>query len=282
MPSVVEQRNPFKIDPSRTAGLRRRFAADMLRRLEELRTAVVRLVKDEDVFGLKDSMAFNTRWKYIPKDQKVAAFRRWLEEQVEAKFMTKDRSGQLWTERYIRAAYEQGRIRGNTQAAKLRRRQYESFQLQYTKEQRRKVELLLQESHEDIKGFTTRMSTRAGRIVSDSFTKGESPDKLAKRLSKAFGIEISRAKAIAQTSLVRAQAEGQLDSYEDNDVREIWAEVEWTTAGDSKVCPECKSMDGSVFTIREARGLIPKHVNCRCAWTPVPPKTRSTGRGRRP
>lgn len=35
-------------------------------------------------------------------------------------------------------------------------------------------------------------------------------------------------------------------------------------------CPQCLPLDGQVFTIKEARGLIPRHVNCRCSWASVP------------
>jgi hypothetical protein len=45
--------------------------------------------------------------------------------------------------------------------------------------------------------------------------------------------------------------------------------VEIETAGDDLVCPECESLaaDGP-YTIDEARGLIPAHPWCRCAFVP--------------
>ena len=34
-------------------------------------------------------------------------------------------------------------------------------------------------------------------------------------------------------------------------------------------CPQCLVLDGTVFTVKEARGIIPRHPNCRCAWIPA-------------
>jgi len=45
--------------------------------------------------------------------------------------------------------------------------------------------------------------------------------------------------------------------------------AEWQTAGDERVCPLCEPLDGTVMTIEEARGLIPRHPNCRCMWVPA-------------
>jgi len=42
------------------------------------------------------------------------------------------------------------------------------------------------------------------------------------------------------------------------------------TAGDDKVCPRCEDIaDSGPYTIDEARGLIPAHPSCRCAFDPV-------------
>lgn len=40
------------------------------------------------------------------------------------------------------------------------------------------------------------------------------------------------------------------------------------TAADNKVCPVCMDIAEHIYTIIEARGLIPAHPNCRCAFVP--------------
>jgi hypothetical protein len=39
-------------------------------------------------------------------------------------------------------------------------------------------------------------------------------------------------------------------------------------------------MEGVVLTIKEARGMIPRHVNCRCAWIPADRVRREKGQKR--
>jgi hypothetical protein len=48
-------------------------------------------------------------------------------------------------------------------------------------------------------------------------------------------------------------------------------------------CPLCEPLDGVVLTIKEARGLIPRHPSCRCSWIPanVGEDTKGQKRGKR-
>jgi len=75
--------------------------------------------------------------------------------------------------------------------------------------------------------------------------------------------------AVARTEIIRTHAEGQLDAFERLGVTEVGVMAEWITADDERVCPLCKSLDGVVLKVKEARGLLPRHTNCRCAWTPA-------------
>jgi hypothetical protein len=46
--------------------------------------------------------------------------------------------------------------------------------------------------------------------------------------------------------------------------------AEIITAGDDDVCIVCQDLeDDNPYTIAEARGLIPAHPHCRCAWAPL-------------
>lgn len=46
--------------------------------------------------------------------------------------------------------------------------------------------------------------------------------------------------------------------------------VQIQTAGDDKVCDICEDFEGETYTLQEARGLIPAHINCRCVVIPAP------------
>jgi SPP1 gp7 family putative phage head morphogenesis protein len=82
-------------------------------------------------------------------------------------------------------------------------------------------------------------------------------------------IGINRARMIARTEIIRAHAEGQLDALEKLGVDKVGVMVEWSTAGDDRVCSLCMSLEGVVLKIKEARGLIPRHISCRCAFSPA-------------
>lgn len=59
--------NPLKIDPTRTATLRRVLTAELRKRFAKLRFAVVRLIRDEDALGLKERkpLSFNQALELI-------------------------------------------------------------------------------------------------------------------------------------------------------------------------------------------------------------------------
>jgi SPP1 gp7 family putative phage head morphogenesis protein len=78
-----------------------------------------------------------------------------------------------------------------------------------------------------------------------------------------------RAKTLSRTEIIRSHAEGQLDGLEKLGVAQVGVDVEWSTAGDNHVCPMCKPLDGIVLTLQEARGMIPRHPNCRCSFKPA-------------
>lgn len=99
---------------------------------------------------------------------------------------------------------------------------------------------------------------------------------VVRTISKA-GIPRTEANAvtrIAVTEWRRAQAERHLDEMEYLGVEDAPAQVEWSTAGDDGVCPACAALNGNVFTVEQARGMMPharctSEDGCRCSWSPV-------------
>lgn len=45
--------------------------------------------------------------------------------------------------------------------------------------------------------------------------------------------------------------------------------AEFVTADDERVCPDCDSLSGQVFTLDEIEILIPVHAQCRCVASPM-------------
>src|SRR5688572_24339261 len=85
--------NPLRVDPTRTVSLRSRFAAEVRRMFQRLKAKVLKLVLEEDAFGLTPSQPlfpiFSSnrlttnvepirQWQFKTTPEKVAAFKEWL------------------------------------------------------------------------------------------------------------------------------------------------------------------------------------------------------------
>jgi uncharacterized protein len=105
---------------------------------------------------------------------------------------------------------------------------------------------------------------------------------------KAVGRRLS---AVVSVHTVGSHATAALATYRENGIQYVGADVErvpkaahdhnsldeellqFATAGDNLVCPECEDLEGGIYTLDEAEGVIPVHPECRCAWIPVRSET---------
>ena len=113
------------------------------------------------------------------------------------------------------------------------------------------------------------MESNIARILAEGISAGLGAEDLAAQLTDQVDISLSRAETIARTEIINAHAEASLDAYEDFGVEGVQAQVEFATAEDEKVCPQCQDLSGQIYALDVARGMIPVHPNCRCAWIPV-------------
>jgi SPP1 gp7 family putative phage head morphogenesis protein len=340
-------KSPLKLDPTRTLTIRRAFAAKLRAAYARLKGRLVKLVQDDDTYGLgavrnaynvsppTDWDALNAetdqrmeravwgdsgkgardnvpRWGATPHDphtafpsgevrnaalyafasdpQKLAAFQAWLRGQL-AQLVIGHTQEQLW-DAYIQAGFKKGAGRAfddvrQSELAKRRpdlftRTSQDSVKDFYagTKDEflrssfaqpvaKEKVELLASRSFDELEDVTSTMANRMSRVLTDGMVQGQSPRDVAKTLADEVDIGQERALTIARTEIIRAHAEGQLTALENLGVEEVGVAVEWSTADDELVCPLCESLEGVVLKLDEARGVLPRHPNCRCAWVPA-------------
>jgi len=281
----------LKRDPSRTTILRRRFVADMTRRFKKLSKEIWALVVTDDVFGLEiavplklnrqdDGMLANRQeWRFRNDGEKIQEFQKWLSKEVNLGILTTDGLGDSWTNNYVGPSYRKGYDRGFTEANRMV--DYIGTKGQFLNdafnqpETISKVQSIYTRTFSELKGITAAMDQQMSRILADGLTAGEGPAVLARKLQKNISkITKTRAWVLARTEVIRAHAEGQLDSFDRLGIEEVDAMVEWSTAGDDRVCARCLSLGATTYTIKKAHGLIPEHPNCRCAWIPVSPKIK--------
>jgi SPP1 gp7 family putative phage head morphogenesis protein len=273
-------RNPLRADPTRTTLLRRRFLADMSRRFDSLKRAIVDLIDKQDALGLKATdFVFNARWKFRTSDEKVAAFREWLKQETVREVLSVDtNTGQPWLSTYVHSSYRQGVQRAWEDANRgqfFEKKDFlEGSKAQFLRdafnqpEAVSKLKLLATRTFEDLRGVTEQMAAAMNRVLSDGVAHGRHPRVIARELAKQADVSKAQAKTIARTEVIHAHSEGQLDSFERMGIEEVGAEVEFVTANDSRVCERCRHLEGTVRTVDKARGVIPVHPNCRCAWIP--------------
>lgn len=225
----------------------------------------------------------------FPADQtKVEEFNDWLEEQVDRGILeaTKHnprniRASQSWQYTYIRNAYEKGVTHADaalvdqgiippdeTLDQVFRATQHvDAAGLIYTR------------AYRELDGVTRDMGRQITRELTEGFTQGWNPRKTARRMNdRVDKIGITRGRMIARTETIRGHTEGALNRYEtfEQQIDGVRMLAEWNTAGDSRVCPACEAMAGVRISLDNARGRIPLHPNCRCAWLPIQtPKTPS-------
>jgi len=87
--------------------------------------------------------------------------------------------------------------------------------------------------------------------------------------SKVYWTQVSRVDRNLSRKTIRAEIEGTLDRLDREGFDRVEVDVEFSTAGDARVCPICAGLQGNTYTISEARGRVPQHPGCRCAFLPV-------------
>ncbi len=279
----MARRTVKKLDPSRTTTLRQKFMADIRVRAKKLKGAVRKFLVGDDAFGLKPiklGLNIAREFQFKTDPEKLSIFQEWFQGQVDQGILEVDKQPP-WSNEYVDSAYRKGAVRAYIDTHKEDLADSAEFfagskaqflqQAFAAPETMSKIRMLYMRSFEGLKGYTAQMSQETSRILASGLSNGWNPRKIAREMNKTIdGLTKKRALTIARTEIINAHAEGQLDSFERLGVKEVGIEVEWATAGDDRVCSLCSPMSGSILTIKEARGSIPLHPNCRCAWIPAP------------
>ena len=220
-------------------------------------------------------------WRFNSDPEKLQKFQEWLRRQLQ-QFLVGRTQEELWrvyTEQGIRKgaarSFEDARGIEKLKDAGTALAFYAGTKEEFLRSSFRqpesvsKIQLLASRTFTDLKNVTEDMATRMSRTLVDGLTSGQGPRQIAVKLDADLDIGRTRALTIARTEIIRAHAEGQLLALEQLGVQEVGAMVEWSTAGDERVCPLCKPLEGVVLKIDEAKGMLPRHPNCRCAWIPA-------------
>lgn len=260
------------VDPTKTAGIRNRYAANMKRRFAALAKDVRTSFNRNRALTVNEPANLG-RFDFPTNPEKVRAFQNWLQEEIDAgilEVVVRDagnvRVRTHWQDAYIRAAYI--RAVNDTEAALDRVGELNlpmpSVEVGiHTGVHGATLETMYSRAFEGLKGITQAMSNQLSDIFSRSLIEGVGPRVIAKRISDQIAtISRNRAMVLARTETIRTYSEARLNTLEQNGIEGVEADVEFLTAGDSRVCQTCSSLNGKVYTIQGARGIIPVHPRC--------------------
>lgn len=269
-------------DPSRTKTLRNTYYREIRKRTNQLKRNLKKWLVTDDELALipREPFKFNRRqYEFSTDPGKLEAFKQWLTKQIDDGILESSASTP-WTSTYVDSAYRKGVVRAYTDTRKESLSGnlsfYEGSKAQFladafaAPETISKLQLIYTRNYDMLVGFTADMAAQASRIMANGIGNGYSPSRIAREMTQQINtLTRIRARRIARTEVIHAHAEGQLDGFERLGVEEVGLLAEWMTAGDNRVCPRCAPRNGVTYTIQEARGLIPLHPNCRCAWAPA-------------
>lgn len=273
--------NAARKDPTHTTRVRIQFEQNINARFRRLKGIIRKALLDQDVMGVKTNATVpGTRaFEFLRSGDKVAAFMTWLKAQeddlifdIRVGTPVASASNQHWANVYIDTAYQKGLASAATQLRKggveVEQRWIDSAFFRPVHADR--IGLIYTRVYTELVGITEAMDQQVSRVLAQGIAEGRGMMDIARSINERVdAIGRTRARTLARTEVISAHAEASLNSYQEAGLEGVRVQAEWTTAGDDQVCPDCQALEGKTYKMDEARGLIPLHPNCRCAWLPV-------------
>jgi len=264
-----------RIDPTHTTMIRRGYEQELGARLRKLRGAIVEKLINQDAMGLKVNYAFTL------DAAKVDTFMDWLRSEQGRTLelyngAKSSASDSHWSALYIDKAYKAG----VNQAANEIRKGGATVEQRWTNDafnrpiHADRVGILHTRNYTGLQGITSKIDQAVSRALAEGMIKGSGPREIARTINAQIVRYTGDAKRLARTEIINAHAESTLNSFEEAGIQGVEVVSEMLTAIDA--CQQCMDLKKKgPYTLQEARGIIPVHPNCRCAWKPV--VTNGTG-----
>lgn len=267
-------------DPTRTKTLRRRYAQTLRAPFRAIRAEIRRGVGRDDRLGLSaeaESLAAEAlspdideleNYEFKRSGRKRRHFEKWLAEQLRTTVLTTIRRGR---NQYIKKAYDRGVAHAKQQLDESGADLDAAFNAPIRK---RTLRRLYSRNFSLLQDITRDVGDELSETLTTGLANGWGATKTARKLNDRIGaVGLWRATLLARTETINAFTEGTLDRFEATDeVDEVAGRAELITAEDNRVCEDCEDLDGETFPIDEARGIIPVHPMCRCAFVRPQPK----------
>lgn len=294
-----------EMDPTRTSTLRGAFARAMRRRFNSLTKDIVSAIIIDDCFGLIEPPTFSIFEKRLSPGKKAFAFSRndakiesfinWVKQLQKQRILNIIEMPQLgeavnqrWTDMFLQSAYAQGISRASAEMRTIgmdvpRITKTQALELIREPVHADRVALIYTRAYSSLVGITDAMDSQISQILAQGMIEGKGARDLADLIANVIidtpGLKASdyigrfisarrRAELIARTEIIRAHHLAMIQQYRNWGLINVHVQAEWKTAGDDRVCSECESLEGQIFTLDEIESLIPLHPGCRCIALP--------------
>jgi hypothetical protein len=223
------------------------------------------------------------RWKKVKKDaktfllsgalvgltaqQRANQYRAYVETQVE-KFVDIDGN---WQNKYLRAAYMRGLANAHIDLSRSGVAVDDTDVIGMFAHAQA-LAMLQARARQDLRKINTVAMQEMQDKVALAFVSGMPLPEVQKEADKSINrFGMSRSRQLVAVVIVGAVADAFLNRVVDFGISLVSPVVEmtFTTAGDDRVCVTCQGLSekdngngAGVYTIQEARGLIPVHINC--------------------
>ena len=257
--------NNLRLDPSRTATLQRAMGRELMRRL-------VRLVGklSDQIRDVAGSVTASDGWVRSRSDTAAEIIQEFEVGLFREILTVPNPFRDVWWQPHLEKAYLLGIVRAYNEARPGRGK---SAPKDFTDQAyfRDQFKVIVLGFRTEIQGITTKLTQEISRAIRATHDTTDSFARLASSLRFLVGPLRDRVGTLTRTELVRAQAAGQVDAYQSLGVPGIVGIPE--RPNNQTACGRCNALAGKVYTPQEARGVIPVHPRCRCAWR-IAVKTR--------
>lgn len=273
-----------RTDPTKTRTLRRRaYKPALTKRIWAVNGAVRDTTVSNDAFHITDSALApddaSSRQSFPRRaTDQIEAFEQWFQRAIRTAVLEPTstraiRNGDHYTAPFVEEAYRRG-VKTAAQSAKQAGEPVPTTAAGAialsSLISADALARLYRRNYNAVEGVVTATERRVAEVGSREIPPATNKQALAAALiAPLTAVGIKRAVDLAHTEVVFAVNEAILDVGEQLGASGVTADVELElqTAGDSRVCAQCRALDGERYSLSEARGMLPLHPRGRCRWT---------------
>jgi len=274
-------------DPTRTTTLQNQFIRATNKRLNLIQKVLIESIKTNNAFGLKtnvepgDQLVLSPyQFANLSDSQKLDTYDAYIGAVIGALFMTDTATGQPYTDKWSTEAFVRGQKRANAEwikaggvGAPVQAGGPLSLRTPLTDQ----INMANKRAKTAMDGDAVKLQNRLSYAFGAALTGNMTTAQAATGIREAVAVAKRQTKVTAKTEVVRSFNMGNVAQLETLGVEEVQVVAEWVTAGDRRVCPACRDMEGKVFPIDVIRELIPLHPGCRCVAVPdLNPRAKTT------